>query len=104
MSADRVLVNFRLDSQLVEDMDAAAARAGLNRTEWVRTVVTVAVRRELDRTGQAVAARVPPDAIASPPGTIDGCAHQRSRRARAADGTLWCMDCRTVLERRRQGA
>jgi hypothetical protein len=88
----KVLVNFRLPPRLVEAIDHAAARAGLNRTEWEVS----------EATARAAAARVP--AADVPPGMVVGCGHPKSRRARAADGTLWCMDCRTVLERQRQGA
>jgi hypothetical protein len=93
---DRVLVNFRLESALVEDMDAAAARAGLNRTEWVRSIITMACRRELERVTTAVAVRVPP-------GAIDGCAHPKHLRRWDRVGLI-CQVCEVVLERTRQGA
>lgn len=97
----KVLVNFRLLPDLVGLIDQAAARAGLNRTEWVVTTLTVAARGEVERTARAVAARVP--AAQVPNGRIDGCAHPKAFRAWLAD-TLCCLQCRTVLERRRQGA
>jgi hypothetical protein len=99
----KVLVNFRLPPSLVEAIDQAASRAGLNRTEWVASTLTMAAREVAESTARAAAARVP-GADFPPPGMVVGCGHPKSRRARAADGTLWCMDCRTVLERQRQGA
>lgn len=98
----KVLVNFRLPPALVEAIDQAASRAGLNRTEWVASTLTMAAREMAEATARAAAVRVP--AADVPPGVVVGCGHPKSRRARAADGTLWCMDCRTVLERQRQGA
>lgn len=95
--SDKVLVNFRLPPELVEAIDGAAARAGLNRTEWVKSTLTVAARGELERTGRAVAARVPPGAMG------DGCPHPK--HLRRWDGQrLVCQVCEVVLERARQGA
>lgn len=97
MSSDKQLVNFRLPPELVEAVDAAAARAGLNRTEWVKSTLTLACRAEGQRTGQAVAVRVPPGALG------DGCSHPKHLRRWDRQGLL-CQVCETVLERTRQGA
>lgn len=91
------LVNFRLPPELVEAVDAAASRAGLNRTEWVKSTLTMACRAEATRTGQAVAAHVPPGALG------DGCHHPKHLRRWDRQGLL-CQVCGFVLERARQGA
>lgn len=93
----KTLVNFRLMPDLVEAIDAAAARAGLNRTEWVTSTLTMAARAEVNRTGQAVAVRIPPGALG------DGCHHPKHLRRWDRAG-LVCQVCEVVLERARQGA
>lgn len=108
MTTPRILVNFRLAGELITAIDAAASRAGLNRTEWVTSTLTLAARAELEGRAMAVAAGVPASEFTAPEwsGTrvvIDGCAHPKSARGWLGEG-LVCMLCRTVLERRRQGA
>lgn len=93
----KVLVNFRLPPELVDQVDAAAARAGLNRTEWVKSTLTMAARGELERTTKAVAARVPPGALG------DGCHHPKHLRRWDRQGLL-CQVCETILERASKGA
>lgn len=97
MSSDKQLVNFRLPPELVQAVDDAAARAGLNRTEWVKSTLTLAARSELERTGQAVAARVPPGAMG------DGCHHPKHLRRWERQGLI-CQVCEVVLERASKGA
>lgn len=100
----KTLVNFRLPDELVAQVDAAAARAGLNRTEWVTSILTVESRRELEGRTRAVAARVPAATITLPAQAVgDGCAHPKHLRDWNGRG-LVCQVCDTVLERRRQGA
>jgi hypothetical protein len=100
----KVLVNFRLPPGLVEEMDQAASRAGLNRTEWVKSILTLAARQELNGAAMAVAVRVPPAALQAPAGVPgDGCAHPKAMRAWVEAG-LVCLACRTVLQRQSKGA
>lgn len=96
MATDRTLVNFRLDRQLVEQIDQAAARAGLNRTEWVASTLAVACREGLAAAALAVAA-------GATGVVIDGCPHPKNQRSWRSPG-LVCTRCLTVLERTRQGA
>ena len=106
MTTDRTLVNFRLPRSLLAEVDAAAARAGLNRTEWVASTLTLAARAELEATVRSVAAGAGGALVATPNGhhlLVDGCPHPRSRRHWSARG-LVCQECRTVLEPARQGA
>lgn len=99
----KTLVNFRLPPELVEAVDDAARRAGLNRTEWVTTTLTMAARAEGERTARAVAARVPAAQLPNQRVAIEGCAHPKGYRV-WGDAGLCCLLCQTVLERRRQGA
>jgi hypothetical protein len=94
--SDKTLVNFRLPRGLLEEMDAAARAAGLNRTEWVISTLTIACRDGMRAAALAVAA-------GATGVTIDGCPHPKHRRAWRAPG-LVCEVCLTVLERTRQGA
>lgn len=101
---EKVLVNFRLPPELVEQIDAAASRAGLNRTEWVKTTLTMESRRELEGRTRAVAARVPAATLpASQQATGQGCPHPKHLRAWLPDG-LTCSECMTVLQRVSKGA
>lgn len=104
MGDRKTLVNFRLVPDLVEQIDAAAARAGLNRTEWVTTTLTMAARTELEGRTRAVAARVPAAQLPVADGRLDGCAHPKGQRAWVADGQLVCLDCGTTLQRIHKGA
>lgn len=101
----KTLVNFRLLPDLLEAIDAAAALAGLNRTEWVTSTLTIAARQELGLVTVSVAAKVPPAALAEAirQGVVDGCPHPKHLRHWERRG-LCCQVCGSVLERRRQGA
>lgn len=99
----KVLVNFRLAPHLVEAIDAAAGRAGLNRTEWVGSTLAMAARRETEDTATAVAARVPAARLGVPDGRVDGCEHPKAMRAWVEAG-LVCLKCRTILQRQSKGA
>lgn len=92
----RQLVNFRIPVELVERIDAAAARSGLNRTEWVVSTLTLACRQELSTAALAVAA-------GAAGCIVEGCAHPKHLRAWRPLG-LVCGQCLTVLERTQQGA
>lgn len=114
--SDRTLVNFRLPRALLAEIDAAAARAGLNRTEWVASTLTLAARAELHATVQSVAAgaggsplptsvpvAVGPSPSPSPHLIVDGCPHPRHRRSWARRGLI-CLECSSVLESASHGA
>lgn len=104
--SDKVLTNFRLPQPLLADIDRAAQAAGLNRTEWVISTLTVATREGLRAAALAVAAGATgaqlgdrrPDYAG-----LEGCAHPKHRRAWEPDG-LTCRVCGTVLQRAYKGA
>lgn len=96
VKGERVLVNFRIARQLLDEIDAAAARAGLNRTEWVASTLTVACREGAHAAAVAVAA-------GAAGCIVEGCAHPKHLRAWRPLGLI-CGHCLTVLERTRQGA
>jgi formamidopyrimidine-DNA glycosylase len=88
----------------VEAVDAAASRAGLNRTEWVTSILTIESRRELAGRTAAVAAKATGATITTPLGVAgDGCHHPKHLRGWERQG-LVCGVCDTVLERRSVGA
>lgn len=96
MKQQRTLVNFRIPVDLVEQVDAAAARAGLNRTEWVVATLTLACRENLTAAALSVAA-------GAAGCIVEGCHHPKHLRAWRPLG-LVCGQCLTVLERVQQGA
>lgn len=105
-TSTRTLVNFRLPITLVAEMDRAAQLAGLNRTEWVISTLTVACREGLRQAALAVAAgatgaRLPGAPPAS--SSIDGCPHPRHRRQWNNAGQV-CLECGHVVQRTYKGA
>lgn len=90
------MVNFRLDPGLVAELDAAAQAAGLSRTEWVVSTLTMVLRRER-QPAVAVAAAGHPHVL------VDGCAHPRHLRKWDKAG-LRCTACRALIETASRGA
>jgi hypothetical protein len=97
----RILTNFRLPAELIKDIDRAASLAGLNRTEWVISTLTVATREGLRAAALAVAAGATGSKVGF--GALEGCAHPKHRRAWRDEG-LACLECGTLLHRKYRGA